>query len=108
MEWKEMDEFHMVMAETFHPYKDSADLAPVKSKVTQLVAAADQWVSSSLPAKVDNDEMKASLQELKSETEVLEDIVHSGSDDAIGQQLTKVHDKFHHIQEHWYGDHDHH
>jgi len=29
-EWPEMDSFHMIMAEAFHPYKDSANLEPVK------------------------------------------------------------------------------
>jgi hypothetical protein len=105
--WKEMDEFHMVMAETFHPYKDSSDLQPVKTKAGELVAAADQWVSAPLPEKVNNDEMKTSLQELKTETEVLRDIVQTGDDQKIGTQLTKLHDKFHEIQEAWYGGHGH-
>ena len=109
-DWEEMDEFHMVMAETFHPYKDSADLQPVKAKAGELAAAADKWASSALPKKVDNDEMKTSLQELKSEAEILEDLVQTGTNEAIGEQLTKVHDKFHHIQEAWYGGegHEHH
>lgn len=101
--WKEMDEFHMVMAETFHPYKDSADLGPVKTKISQLVAAADKWASAPLPEKVDKDEVKAMLQSLKSETEALADVVQSDEDLAIGTQLTKVHDLFHGIQEVWYG-----
>ena len=101
--WKEMDDFHMVMAETFHPYKDSSDLAPVKSKASELVASADKWSSSPLPEKVNTDEMKEGLQKLKSETEVLADLVQAGGDDAIGSQLKKVHDLFHEIQEMWYG-----
>ena len=102
IEWKEMDEFHMVMAETFHPYKDSADLAPVKAKADELVAAADKWSNAPLPEKVNNDEMKNKLQGLKSETEVLADVVQNGEENAIGGQLTKVHDMFHEIQEIWY------
>jgi hypothetical protein len=101
-EWKEMDEFHMVMAETFHPYKDSADLAPAKAKAGELVAAADKWSNAPLPEKVNNDEMKTKLQGLKSETEVLADVVQNGEENAIGDQLTKVHDMFHEIQEIWY------
>ena len=101
-EWKEMDEFHMVMAETFHPYKDSADLAPAKDKAGELVGAADKWVNAPVPGKVDTDEMKTKLQNLKSETEVLADVVQNGEETAIGDQLTKVHDLFHEIQELWY------
>ena len=108
--WKEMDDFHMVMAETFHPYKDSSDLQPVKSKAAELVASADKWANSPIPEKVDNDLMKEQLQMLKSETEILADIVQKGDDQAIGDQLTKVHNLFHKIQEGWYGneEHEHH
>lgn len=106
-EWKEMDSFHMVMAETFHPYKDSADLAPVKEKASDLVSAADKWASAPLPEKVDNDDMKTRLQTLKSETEVLADLVQNGEEATIGPQLTKVHDLFHEIQEMWYTGEDH-
>jgi hypothetical protein len=102
-EWKEMDDFHMIMAETFHPFKDSADLQPVKAKASELKAAAEAWANSPIPEKADDDHMKSHLQELRSEAEALEDIVRTGTDTEIGSQLTKVHDKFHHIQEAWYG-----
>ncbi|HYC87482.1 MAG TPA: hypothetical protein VEB86_19750 [Chryseosolibacter sp.] len=91
-DWKEMDDFHMVMAETFHPYKDSSDLVPVKTKAADLRASADAWASAPLPEKVNNDEMKAHLEELRSETAALEDLVKNGNDTEIGDQLTKVHD----------------
>ena len=106
--WKEMDEFHMIMAETFHPYKDSADLGPIQQRSAELVAAADKWASSPLPEKVKNDDMKAKLQTLKSEAEVLADVVQSGDDGATASQLTKVHDLFHDIQEAWYSGEDEH
>jgi hypothetical protein len=102
-EWKEMDEFHMVMAETFHPYKDSANLEPVKSQAGELVSSAEKWAASTLPEKVNNDEMKKKLEELKNESAVLVQTVSSGDDKAISDQLTKVHDLFHVIQEEWYG-----
>src|SRR5687768_8478227 len=110
-EWKEMDEFHMVMAETFHPYKDSANLEPAKTKAGELSASADKWAASTLPEKVNNDDMKGKLEELKNESAALVQIVSAGDQKAIGDQLTKVHDLFHGIQETWYngkeGDHGH-
>lgn len=109
-EWKEMDDFHMVMAETFHPYKDSANLEPAKAKASELVAAADKWVSAPLPKKMDNDEIKGKLENLKQESQSLVQTVSGGDDKAIGDQLTKIHDLFHELQEAWYGDgegHDH-
>jgi hypothetical protein len=103
-EWKEMDDFHMVMAETFHPYKDSANLEPAKTKASELVAAADKWVAAALPEKMNNDEAKGKLENLKQESQTLVQTVSAGDDKAIGDQLTKVHDLFHEIQEAWYGD----
>jgi len=103
-EWKAMDDFHMIMAETFHPFKDSANLAPIKTQAAELVASADAWVNSGLPEKMNTEEVKAKLQELKSEAQVLADQVKTSTDAEIGKQLEKVHDKFHEIQEMWYGE----
>jgi hypothetical protein len=104
-DWKEMDAFHLVMAETFHPYKDSSNLEPAKSRATELMTAAEQWASAKLPAKVDNPEMKAKLRQLKSEAEALAENVRTADENVIAEQLTKVHDTFHEIQEAWYGGH---
>jgi hypothetical protein len=100
--WKEMDDFHMLMAETFHPYKDSADLRPAIAKSQELAAEAATWAAAPLPKKVDNDNMKAKLELLKTETLALANKVQSQDQQAIGAQLTKVHDLFHNIQETWY------
>lgn len=102
-EWKDMDDFHAIMAETFHPYKDSANLEPVKSRAGELAAAAEKWAGASLPEKVNNDEMKGRLGQLKSETASLAQLTSTGDDTTVGDQLTKVHDLFHEIQEAWYG-----
>lgn len=109
-EWKQMDDFHMVMAETFHPYKDSANLEPVKSRANELATSAASWSTAELPKKVDNEDMKAKLEQLKTETSTLASTVTGGDDKLIGDQLTKVHDLFHEIQEIWYGGgkHEHH
>ena len=102
-EWQEMDDFHVVMAETFHPYKDSANLEPVRTRASELAKSAEKWATAPLPKKVDNDEMKEKLGQLKMETAALAEQVKSTDDKAIGDQLTKVHDLFHAIQEDWYG-----
>lgn len=101
--WKEMDEYHMIMAETFHPFKDSANLEPVKSQAGELSAAADKWANAPLPEKVNNEEMKTKLEQLKNESSALVQMVASDDEESIGVQLTKVHDLFHTIQEEWYG-----
>lgn len=104
-DWKEMDSFHMIMAETFHPYKDSANLQPAKTHAEHLAMEADKWASSILPEKVNNDETKTRLEKLKADTRGLADKVKAGAPDTeIGAQLTTVHELFHEIQESWYGD----
>jgi membrane protein involved in colicin uptake len=103
-DWKEMDSFHLIMAETFHPYKDSANLQPAKIHAEHLAMEADKWASSTLPEKVNNDETKARLEKLKADSRALVDKIKAGAPDAeVGAQLTSVHDLFHEIQESWYG-----
>lgn len=103
-DWKEMDSFHMIMAETFHPYKDSANLDPAKTHAEHLAMEAEKWAAATLPEKVANDTVRAELEKLKTDTRTLADQVKNGStDESIGAQLTAVHDRFHAIQEMWYG-----
>jgi hypothetical protein len=109
-DWKEMDDFHSIMAEAFHPFKDSANLAPAKEHADELASSAAAWQAAPLPSKVDNPEVKSKLDSLKSGTAAFVETVKSGNDDAIGKSLTQLHDQFHEVQEAWYGgnDHDHH
>jgi hypothetical protein len=103
-EWKEMDSFHMIMAEAFHPYKDSSNLAPVKKMAEEMAIEAEKWANASIPTKVDNKEVKEELQKLKADTRALADLIKSGADDAaIGSSLDALHDSFHEIMEAWHG-----
>ena len=100
--WEEMDDFHAIMAETFHPYKDSSNLEPAKRRASELMRAADKWASAELPARVNNEEVKAKLQQLKSEAAALAESVKSSDDNVIGDHLTRLHDTYHAIEEAWY------
>jgi hypothetical protein len=103
-EWKEMDEFHMVMAESFHPYKDSANLEPARNHADSLVSAAERWAQAPLPERFsEDDEIKFKLNQLKVDASTFADVVKTGDDKSVGQSLTKLHDLFHEIQESWYG-----
>src|SRR6266850_8013438 len=48
-EWPEMESFHMVMAEAYHPYKDSANFEPIKSLAENLAKESAAWASATLP-----------------------------------------------------------
>ena len=109
--WKEMDDFHMAMAEAFHPYmEDSTNLEPAKQSANSLAELAAKWSSSPLPEKANTESLKSKLQKLTVDAAAFSETVKSGDDKAIGDQLTKLHDLFHKIQEEWYGggEHDHH
>ncbi len=101
-EWPEMDEFHMVMAESFHPYKDSANIDPAKANAAELARVAEKWADATLPEKVNNDEVKASLVQLKDNAAAFTQVVQSGDTTKIGESLTNLHDTFHKLQESWY------
>ena len=104
-EWKELNSFHKIMAEAFHPLKDSGNVAPAKKLAIQLAEEADRWASSSLPEKVNNEEMKANLEKLKAETKSLADEIGKGaSDDVVKERLSSLHNQFHKIMEAWQGD----
>jgi hypothetical protein len=108
-EWKEMDEFHMVMADVFHPLKDSGNLQPIRTQAEDLAASAATWADAKLPAKVDNDDVRKQLADLKAGTRELADQVKLQAADAVvGSKLTELHDQFHKLQEAWYHEEGHH
>lgn len=107
-EWTGMDEFHMVMAESFHPYRDSANIEPAKQYAAEMVAAAEAWSKNTIPSRVDNEEVRKLMDQLKAQCQELLDATTSNVADSIGSTLTTVHDTFHHLQEKWYQKEEHH
>ena len=100
--WEEMDDFHIIMAESFHPFKDSANLEPARARASTLMTAASDWASAPLPESVNNETMRSRLAQLKEQAATLAESVRSEDDNEIGEQLTKLHDTFHEIEEAWY------
>ncbi len=102
-EWPEMDAFHLIMAESFHPYKDSSNLEPAKQLASEMAASAARWSEATLPEKVNNSAVKQKINLLKGATAEFAQLVHTGSDEEIGEALTALHDLFHELQDAWYG-----
>lgn len=105
-EWIAMDNFHLLMAESFHPFKDSANVEPAKKNAIPMASAASEWLDSPLPHKVDNEKIKSKLQQLEREASAFVDIARNGDDAAIGESLTAMHSVFHEIQEAWHAGHE--
>lgn len=97
-DWKEKNEFHKVMSQTFHPAEEG-NLAPIKSKITEMQAKAVAFQKSEIPAELPNkEEIKKNLDELVNGTKVLaKKIKKNASDEVIKTQLTALHDVFHKI-----------
>jgi hypothetical protein len=103
-EWKELHSFHKIMAEAFHPLKDSGTIVPAKKLAHQMAEEADRWASAALPEKVNNEEMKSNLEKLKADTKSLaEEIDKGAADDVIKEKLNGLHNQFHKIMEAWQG-----
>ena len=104
-EWPEMDSFHMIIADAYHPFKDSANLAPAKKLAEEMAWEAVRWQEATLPKKVDNDDMKEQLEKLKMESRAFADQVKANVSDAeLGNSLTALHESFHKAMEMWYGE----
>lgn len=101
-EWQEMDTFHMIMAESFHPYADSANIAPAKANAKEMARLAEEWLKASLPGKVNNEDVKGKLHQLSEEATHFASLAESTDDEKIGASLNKLHDLFHEIQDVWY------
>ena len=97
-DWKEKNEFHKVMSQTFHP-AEGGNLAPIKSKIAEMQAKAVAFQKSEIPAELPNkEEIKKNLDELVNGTKVLaKKIKKNASDEVIKTQLTALHDVFHKI-----------
>ena len=94
----------MLMADAFHPYKDSSNIEPAKKLAEEMATEAERWQSSQLPERVDNDEVKGQLEKLKVGSRALADQIKAGASDAeIGATLTSLHESFHKISEAWHG-----
>lgn len=93
--WKELDAYHMLVMATWHPAKESGDMAPTRAKVTELVAAAKVVSMSTIPKACDSPALKAAAKGLPAETQKVADLVTKKADDAtLKAALSTLHDKF--------------
>lgn len=95
--WKEMEAFHMAMAETFHPAEEG-NLQPVREQAGDLLAKAKTWQASPVPSDYDQAKTVKALQALVEKCERVEAAVKAKQDDAqLTKLITEAHDAFHAI-----------
>ena len=97
--WKELDAFHQVLMDAWHPVA-TGDLAPARAKAAELLTAALAWRSSKGPAKCDNAAARAGMVSFIDDARSYADAAkRNASDDAIKVTLTRTHDGFEKIGE---------
>jgi hypothetical protein len=95
--WAELESFHEVMSQTFHPAEEG-NLKPIRSQAGELAARAQKWLDSKAPLMYDVPSIKAILVKLTTESKALAELVSKdGSDDDVKKSITALHDRFHEI-----------
>lgn len=96
--WVALKEFHLVMAQTFHPMEEG-DLNPIKTRSGELLAKAILLSKSSIPASFASAEISTAIKDLVKGSEELDKLVQKkAKEEKIKQSLTSLHDTFHIIQ----------
>jgi hypothetical protein len=97
--WKEMNDFHTVMSETFHPAEEG-HLDPIKKRSQEMVDKAVAWQGSTAPAGYDKKQVDASLKKLVKGAKELHKMVKAkAADNALKEKLSGLHEVFHEIME---------
>jgi hypothetical protein len=97
--WKEMNEFHTVMSETFHPAEEGK-LDPIKKRSQEMVEKAVAWQKSTAPEGYDKEKVTASLDKLVKGAKELNQLVKvKSSNKVLTDKLSGLHEIFHEIME---------
>jgi superoxide dismutase len=97
--WTALKDFHMVMAQTYHPMEDKGDYAPIKARASEMTTKAKLLQGSTIPASFNNATIKTAINNLVKGSEKLEKLVKKGKEPKIKASLNELHDVFHQIQE---------
>lgn len=96
-EWKAQEEFHSVLAGTFHPMEDG-DFGPVRKRAAEMARKARLWARSRPPKGYDAAKLRPLLASLEREAaEVSRLVARQASDEDIKRALNKLHDRYHEI-----------
>lgn len=96
-QWAELENYHEIMSQTFHPAEEGK-FAPIRKLAGELATRAQKWLESTPPKIYDAPEIRAILVKLNRESKALADSIANGtSDEQIKKDLTALHDRFHEI-----------
>jgi hypothetical protein len=97
--WDEMEAFHKVMSQTFHPAEEGK-LDPIRNRSQEMLDKAMAWQASTAPNGYNQAAVKKTLKKLvKGAKEVNGLVKKKASDNELKEELTELHDVFHEIME---------
>jgi hypothetical protein len=97
--WAEMETFHGVMGETFHPAEEGK-LEPIRKRSQEMIDKAIAWKNSTAPEGYDQEAVKKLLKKLvKGAKKLHKQVQKNASDKELTEELTELHDVFHEIMD---------
>lgn len=97
--WPELDDYHAVMAKTFHPAEEG-NLKPLYANAEELATKASILKKSVVPAKYQKPGVKESVEALEKESVALAKMVKKKkSEDELKKAIFALHDRFHEVME---------
>ncbi|MEO5817838.1 MAG: hypothetical protein ABIT20_21390 [Gemmatimonadaceae bacterium] len=93
--WKELDAFHTLLAETWHPVAKSNDLKLIRAKATALSVAAQAWAASTVPASCDTKTIRDAIATVATgSTDIATMVSTQAPDSAVKNSLKALHTRF--------------
>lgn len=98
--WKELDAFHMLMMETWHPAAGKNDLAPARAKAGAMADAAQKWAASTPPAACADSATRRTVATLSTESRAFADLVAQSAtpDSTVKRALRDLHERFESVE----------
>lgn len=97
--WPELDDYHTVMAKTFHPAEEG-DLKPLYANAEELAKHAEVLKKSAIPTNYQKAGVKESIELLEKESAALAKMVKKKkSEEELKKAIFALHDRFHEVME---------
>jgi len=97
--WKELDDYHAVMSQTFHPAEEG-NLQPVLTRAGELAEKGAVLKKSTIPVDYQKEGVKTSVDLLAKESKELANMVRQKKSEAeVKKAIFALHDRFHEVME---------
>ena len=96
-EWAEKNEFHKVMAQTYHP-SEEGNFEPIRTRIGEMYDKAMAWANSNAPKDFDKPEIKATIKEMTGQIMALKGMIEkNATNEELKPKMEALHDTFHKI-----------